>query len=298
MNASTLWTRILPAIGALLALIAAGGAVVGLVALVQWLGKNTRMEVTLPSLVIVGVLVIVLSLGLMAVAFSFTNMTDRTQALGLPDGSVRAVVALLLVVLFAILSISLYTGLSEGTVDSISQLSAPQKDALIAKMVPSEIVSVSDPTKTDPPTYTVWHRSPASVPSQDFAKQLLVMIGTLVTAVASFYFGTSSVASAQAAAARGSSGNVGIHTLAPTTIPRGSRQTVTISGENLGAITAVTLSNGLTKVSGTNVLSNAGTVKFDVALDPTAPTGDWDVTISDAAGAQTKSPVRLTVTGT
>ena len=39
-------------------------------------------------------------------------------------------------------------------------------------------------------------RTSASQPSQDFAKQLLVLIGTLVTSVAGFYFGAQTAASA------------------------------------------------------------------------------------------------------
>ncbi len=49
--------------------------------------------------------------------------------------------------------------------------------------------------------YRVYSREPANQAGTDLAKQLLVLIGTLVTAVASFYFGSKAVADAQAAAA-------------------------------------------------------------------------------------------------
>jgi hypothetical protein len=273
--------------------VAAAGLVYGLYWIVNEIGKNNlRSEIALPFLVVLGVLVIVLLLGLLSVAFSFRNMTDRGQALGLPEGSVRAVVALLLVVLFAILSISLYTSLAQGNIDQITGLTAAQKDALFAK-VPNEIVGIapSDP-QTKPPTYSVWHRAPENRASQDFAKQLLVMIGTLVTAVASFYFGTSSVASAQAAANRSTAANPVVKTITPVSTARGAPTPLTIGGQSLGSVNAVTLSKGATKVSATDVLSNTSTVTCSVTLDEA---GDWDVTVTDESGAQAKSPIQLKV---
>jgi hypothetical protein len=114
--------------------------------------------VILPLLAIGGLLALLIVLGLVAVLLETIGLANKDQALALPEGSVRAVIALGLIVLFAILAIYLY--------------------ASISKSPPPEAVSV------------------------DFAKQLLTIMGTLVTAVASFYFGANTVASAHKAAAK------------------------------------------------------------------------------------------------
>lgn len=58
--------------------------------------------------VILGVAVLILMLFLMAVGFSSLNLTDAKEALGLPKGSVRAMIALLLIVIWVIASLFLF----------------------------------------------------------------------------------------------------------------------------------------------------------------------------------------------
>jgi hypothetical protein len=70
--------------------------------------EQFRPEVVLPLLVVAGVISFLLAL-LAGVAFlAVFHLTDYKQALGLPDGSIRAVLALCLVLIFAIVSIYLY----------------------------------------------------------------------------------------------------------------------------------------------------------------------------------------------
>jgi hypothetical protein len=90
------------------------------------------------------------------IAIAFLSQRNATEALGLPVGSIRAIIAILFVVFFALLSVVFY--FHSG------------KDA-----------------QFDP----------------DLAKQIITILGTLVTAVSSFYFGskTSEQAHANAAAA-------------------------------------------------------------------------------------------------
>ncbi len=71
-------------------------------------------EVQLPVLAITWVVVLLGVLALTAVGFSMVNLADRTEALGLPPGLVRGVIALSPVVLFAILSVFLFGALNEG----------------------------------------------------------------------------------------------------------------------------------------------------------------------------------------
>lgn len=55
------------------------------------------------------------SLTLVALAFAALNLSDRSEALSLPTGSVRAVIALSLILIFAITSTFLYSQLAQGS---------------------------------------------------------------------------------------------------------------------------------------------------------------------------------------
>ena len=70
--------------------------------------------IKLPILVITGVMALFATLALVAVTFSVAGLSDGTQPLGLPEGSVRAAIALSLIVIFSITSIYLYTSLKDA----------------------------------------------------------------------------------------------------------------------------------------------------------------------------------------
>jgi hypothetical protein len=121
-------------------------------------GDAGSATVGLPLIVIVGVIVLLVVIALVSFVFSVLGLSSKTEALGLPDGSVRSIIALMLLVLFAIVALYLYNSVGAAAKDS---------------------------------------------PALDVAKQLITLLGTLVTAVASFYFGSNAVSSAHAAAQRG-----------------------------------------------------------------------------------------------
>ncbi|HEY0381117.1 MAG TPA: hypothetical protein VGC72_02850 [Candidatus Elarobacter sp.] len=185
-----------------LALVALLFVLIGLAAALSFGGAGrTAPEVTLPILAIVGILALLDALALVSIAFAAFGLDDNTKALALPEGSVRAVIALSLVVLFAVLSIFLFASLSQENA-VVSGLTAAQQKDFVGKLATdqqSQVVSRATGAtsgSSPEPTYTVYYRNSASQPSQDFAKQLLVLIGTLVTSVAGFYFGAQTAASA------------------------------------------------------------------------------------------------------
>jgi hypothetical protein len=112
--------------------------------------------------------------------------------MGLPKGSIRAVIALSLIVLFSILSIFLYQGVSRGNVVTIAEMSAADRAQFI-KDHTNAVDLQSVPTKGKDGFFDVSYRS-ANPASDDFAKQLLVFLGTLMTAITSFYLGAGVVA--------------------------------------------------------------------------------------------------------
>jgi hypothetical protein len=93
--------------------------------------------IRLPILVITGVMALFATLALVAVTFSVAGLSDETQALGLPEGSVRAAIALSLIVIFAITSIYLYSAMDTAPKDSPSVDFAKQVFAVIGTLMTS-----------------------------------------------------------------------------------------------------------------------------------------------------------------
>ena len=103
-------------------------------------------SLTLPVILVGGVGIFIDTLAAMTLIFWRIGLADRRYPLGMPDGSIRAIIALSLILLFAIMAVFLYVDL--GT-------------------------------------------APPQSPRADIAKQLVTTLGTLVVALASFYFGAS-----------------------------------------------------------------------------------------------------------
>src|SRR5205085_5790756 len=136
-----------------------------------------------------------------------------------------------------------------------------------------------------PTFFTVLYRDTRDPASQDFAKQLLVLIGTLVTAVSSFYFGAKAVSEAQAAPDPPPA-LVGV---TPTTLQVGQDPTqLRLTGRNLNSVGHVHLAYGPTEIIGTGVTSNPAEVRAHFQIPDNVPPDSigkqWDVVVTDANG--------------
>ena len=85
--------------------------------------------VGLPILAVFGIMILFGALALISTLFARLYLSDASQALALPEGSIRAAIALALIVLFAIISIMLYQSMSKPY--EITDLEEAQKDALL-----------------------------------------------------------------------------------------------------------------------------------------------------------------------
>lgn len=253
-------------------------------------------EFALPVLAIVGVLAMLVALGLLAMALSVFKLSDASQALGLPEGSVRAVIALALVLLFAILSIFLYSDLASGGQTTVGNLTVTQKDRMVNTLPPSQLLSVTTPAPvangTPSPTgYTVSYRA-SNPASEDFAKQVLILIGTLVTAVASFYFGAKTATSAQSsivdAITGGTAAKPVVRTVLPAQVtPNALPQPLIISGSGLNGVAAVKVAKGSTSVSATDVSSSDSSVKCNVVISAgSGLTDKCDIVLLDGSNKE------------
>lgn len=257
-------------------------------------------EVTLPVLAIAGVLVLLVALALIAIAYSSLDLTDRQQALGLPEGSVRAVIALSLIVLFAILGVFLYASLATSGKISVVTGITPDQLKQFQQSLPSGQIVLSVPSGTSQSlTYSVYYREIINPASEDFAKQLLILIGAAVTSLTGFYFGARTATSAASAASSGTTQGIAptLRAIDPNTIARGAQPTpVQLSGESLDLIKEVKIVLGADQVVATDVLSNASVVKCQLALTTASPAGSWDVIATDGVGRKAQLSKALTVT--
>ncbi|OYU42501.1 MAG: hypothetical protein CFE44_23640, partial [Burkholderiales bacterium PBB4] len=183
---------------------------------VAW--SRGSMTVGLPVLAILGIMMLLGTLALVAMLFKRLDLTNRDQPLALPPGSMRAAIALSLIVLFAIISITLYLSISEGGKPyRVTDLRDTERNTLViagaarvmdvyddacagraqAANQPTNLVEgpatsaaakASEPCADSDRRYSVVLRPLPSTESTDLAKQLLVLVGTLMTSVTSFYF--------------------------------------------------------------------------------------------------------------
>lgn len=149
----------------------------------------------------------------------------------------------------------------------------------------------------DKPAYTIYFRRDLSQASEDFAKQLFVMLGTLMTAASSFYFGAKTATSAQASAlnaAKPPAGTPVLRGVTPNAMQRGAPTVLMeIAGDNLDLIKEVKAALGGQQVLAKDVTSNASTVKCTLVFDTAAPAGSWDIMVTDALASRRNCPARL-----
>jgi Bacterial Ig-like domain len=188
------WTPLVVAAAISIALV---GGLVGAVYLLRQPG-GAPPEVILTPVILVAMVILILVLGALAVVMRRLGLDDKRSALGLPDGSIRAILALLLLLLFLILSLYLFSQLL-GQGNGAHQLNG--LSAGVADSIPvQQQISRARSGGTDAaPLYDVVVRSAVDDSTQQFAMQLMTTMATLVVAVASFYFGSSAVNAARGA---------------------------------------------------------------------------------------------------
>lgn len=170
------------------------GAVFLVVYAVENLQENGGFlpEVILPLIVIVGVIALLATLAIAAATFGLFGIADAKQALGLPAGSVQAVIALSLILIFAV--VALYATSSSGQKNEVESagLTKAEFDAIPREDLVSVERKVKGKGRTTKVTYDVLS-AVEDTSSQELNIQLLTTVSTLVVAVAGFYFGAKSV---------------------------------------------------------------------------------------------------------
>ena len=137
-------------------------------------------EYRLPVIAVFAIAAMFAVIAFVAAVYRSAELSS-TQALGLPEGSVRALIALSLIVVFTVITLFMLARLTTSQ-QICTDLAAALKSAAGA-----------GDTAIKDAIAVVNSRQQAA---QDLAKQLLTMLGTLLAAISSFYFGSSAAASA------------------------------------------------------------------------------------------------------
>lgn len=181
----------------------------------------------LSQIVLVGLALTVVFMAILAIIYSVMGVEDAKQALGLPDGSVRALLAFSLVLIFVCLGAFLFSEVNKNNQPVEVKTLSPVPESQLADLKTNFVVAsqlAKDQSgqvqyeqklggqdgKTpvndiQHPLYTVTYYPKGSKDAEDFAKQIFTTLATVFVSVVSFYFG-SSVTTSAAKAMQGGDG--------------------------------------------------------------------------------------------
>ena len=286
-------------------------------------------EIQIAASIILGVGLLLVLLLIMSSGFAMLNLSDPKEALGLPEGSIRALIALILILIFIMMGLFLYRTVADGKIVSLppmslSQVSKLPKDNIVGYKELEEITiptyrvtyRVSENGSTDTvtitlagvtldqiadlpagatilsqdidgtaPTYGVTSRSQVTDKGIDLAQQLLTTVGTLVVAVAGFYFGTRAVAASRAAVELSPPL---IRSIDPPAGNQGDQNIlIDIRGKNLQTAKTAKLVKGKDEMSLESIMSSPTKITGKLNINKNTPKGKWNLVVNTDGGEDT-----------
>lgn len=226
-----------------------------------------------------GILLVLLAL--FGIVFAALGIANKDQALALPEGSVRALLALLLVLMFAVMMGSQSNKLGDQEQRSVvksTELAEFTKGRSVSKVAPLVAAAASAAGCADGACYEVLLLVPASAAQIKFTDQLMAALVTLITSVVSFYFGARVVASAAAAGSAPAAPTVGSIEVKPAASGVTTREFI-LHG------------SGLVRLKQLELLAEGAGVGKPLVLTPQS-TSDKDASFSVAVPA-TGTPTRF-----
>jgi hypothetical protein len=238
-------------------------------------GSTNAPAIHLSVLLVIGVIALLVALSFTAVIFKSLDLANPNSTLGLPEGSVQAVIALCLILIFIISSLFLYYEVSFNEVYISRDITQEQ----INDIPKEEIVSIIRGGTIDNETlYTVTRSvEKSSKTGDDIAKQIITTVSTLVVAVAGFYFGTKSVATA-----RGGLPGISVPVIRSITPTGGKRQEnieFRIFGKNLELAKEIKLIHESIELQCRDITSSSTIVTCKLKIPQNIPAGNWTVVV-------------------
>ena len=154
-----------------------------------------QTELLMGLLIVTSIVALMTLLYITAAGFSFMGLTDSTKALGLPEGSIRAMIALILIMVFIIFGIYTFKSSASVELTLYENLDSAGLKAINLSTYKNGSIRVQESGK-DKNNFDVIYSTKPSEESSRLAQQLLTTVGTLVVSIASFYFGSATVNSA------------------------------------------------------------------------------------------------------
>ena len=273
----------------LLLIVAAGGL------LISWLTKqaNADPELMMGMLVVVAIATLMTVLFIVAAGFSSMNLTDSRQALALPEGSIRAMIALVLIMVFIIFGIFLFRKVGSSTSTYIGEVMTTS-DAKI----PTDRTAVFTPNIGPDgklKSYYVYVFEPMNEDGKRLAQQLITTVGTLVVAIASFYFGSTLTGSTAKKERQEISPAPVVKDVTPKEGAKGNQLSLEIVGTGFKSPRVVRLLRGNEAMDGTELLSNPTKIQCKVLIDK-EPGGKWDLIVENEDGAKAQLSEVFTIT--
>lgn len=251
-------------------------------------------EAQMGLVVVLAVSVLIVLLYLMVAGFSVINVATKEHALGLPEGSIRALIALFLIVMFTIVGVHLFRTVAGPIGGTLQNLTTEQVIELGERVI--EIEPNQDGT------FNATLRARITETGEQLALQLATVLGTLVTAVSAFYFGSTAVTSAQAAITSAqrapaalAAATLSLDSITPPRVRAEPAQIVTLIGTGFVPGTRVKLAKiGGPEISAGNVtIVNGSTITCTFDLSNQA--GLWDVVVINPDGNQVRKDGALGV---
>lgn len=168
-------------------------ALAALVLLDTLLGEQSRnLYVVAPLQVVLGSVAFLLAITAIVAVFAHLGLQNKDAALALPEGSVRALLALILLIIFVIFGNIIYGQTQETVASTVaySGLTKEQVDELGGPLLTRQCVPETDEGQADAVVCSGTFQQ--RVPNPDrhaLGLQIVTGLLTLVTAIASFYFG-------------------------------------------------------------------------------------------------------------
>lgn len=255
-------------------------------------------ELMMGILVVVSIATLMTVLYVLAAGFSSMSLTDPKQALGLPEGSIRAMIALVLIMVFIIFGIFLFrkVGTSNNTywgwVAATTDVRIPADKPVIFS-ARYEAAEKGKPAVQN--GYDVFVFEPMSEESKRLAQQLITTVGTLVVAISSFYFGSTLTSSAAKKERQEVSAGPKIKDITPKEGPKGKHLSLEIAGTGFKSPRAVHFVRGGEAMVGTEILANATRIHCKLQIDK-EPDGKWDIVVENEDGTKAQLPEVFTIT--
>jgi hypothetical protein len=187
-----------------------------------------------------GLVLLTVSLAGLIIIFRALGLDDANAALGMPPGSVRALLALTLIVVFVVVASWELRGLYDpgSALRETAQIPNSRVDEFKTRNAGQRVAVVPGPGEGQS---TVTLYLPRDAEIQDLAKQVMTIVATVLVTVVGFYFGSNSAADAartanatirsvQAAlSASGQDGGAGVGAAAPASAADLAKTSATIT---------------------------------------------------------------------